>query len=155
MDRESLILSCTGMVRHLASRYARRFDGLFDVADLSSVGNIGLIEAVDEFDPSLGSLPTFAWRKVRDAIVAHIRTEPRVCVQFADELPDTPDGRCPDPVGTASFNVSFDELTHSFSDRQKRLVHLVLIDGHSIAAASRKVGIKVRSGRSLVSMVTS
>jgi RNA polymerase sigma-B factor len=57
--REQLVQRLTPLARRLARRYARSAS---DVEDLEQVANIGLLKAIDRFDPARGVLlSTYAW----------------------------------------------------------------------------------------------
>jgi RNA polymerase sigma-B factor len=70
-DREETILALTPLVRALARRYVGRGEPL---EDLVQVGMIGLINAVDRFDPSRGTdLASFATPTILGEIRRHFR----------------------------------------------------------------------------------
>lgn len=70
-ERERLILEHMPLVRALARRYANRGEPL---DDLVQVGTIGLIKAIDRFDPSRGSaLASFATPTILGEIRRHFR----------------------------------------------------------------------------------
>src|SRR3954451_2576507 len=69
--RQELIERHLGFVRRLAQRYARRGEQL---EDLTQVGCVGLIKAIDRFDGSFGaSLTTYAAPNVLGEIKRHFR----------------------------------------------------------------------------------
>jgi len=69
--RDQLIRQCLPLARHLASRYARHGDS---VDDLMQVASIGLIKAVDRFDPSRGTaFSSFAVPSILGEIKRHFR----------------------------------------------------------------------------------
>jgi RNA polymerase sigma-B factor len=71
VDREALIIAHLPLVRSLARRYANRGESL---DDLVQVGTVGLIKAVDRFDPSLGrELASFAAPTILGEIRRHFR----------------------------------------------------------------------------------
>lgn len=53
-DRQSLILEYYPLVRTIAARLARRLPPSVDGEELVNVGVLGLIDAIDRFDPSRG-----------------------------------------------------------------------------------------------------
>jgi RNA polymerase sigma-B factor len=70
-ERERLILDHMPLVRALARRYANRGEPL---DDLVQVGTIGLIKAIDRFDPSRGNaLASFATPTILGEIRRHFR----------------------------------------------------------------------------------
>src|SRR5580658_9416328 len=73
-ERERLILEHLPNVRWIAIRIHERLGGTVTLEDLISAGVIGLINAVDSFDPSFNAkLKTYAEHKIRGAILDSIR----------------------------------------------------------------------------------
>lgn len=69
--REELVFSHLGMVRQLASRFSNRSEAL---DDLIQVGIIGLIKAIDRFDPERGvEFSSFAVPTIVGEIKRHFR----------------------------------------------------------------------------------
>jgi RNA polymerase sigma-B factor len=69
--RQTLIERHVGFVRRLAQRYARRGEQL---EDLTQVGCVGLIKAIDRFDGSYGAnLTTYAAPNILGEIKRHFR----------------------------------------------------------------------------------
>jgi RNA polymerase sigma factor for flagellar operon FliA len=72
--REQLILEHLPQVRWLATRFHERLHGSTSLDDLISIGIIGLINAIDNFDASFNvKLRTYAEHKIRGAILDSIR----------------------------------------------------------------------------------
>jgi RNA polymerase sigma factor for flagellar operon FliA len=73
-ERERLILEHLPQVRLIARRIHERLPESVNVEDLISAGTIGLISAIDRFDPSLNvKLKTYAEYKIRGAILDSLR----------------------------------------------------------------------------------
>src|SRR5882724_9346073 len=73
-ERERLILEHLPQVRLIARRIHERLPENISLDDLISTGVIGLIAAVDHFDPSQGAqLKTYAEHKIRGAIFDSLR----------------------------------------------------------------------------------
>ena len=73
-ERERLILEHLPSVRWLALRIHEKIGGAVSLEDLISAGTIGLIQAVDAFDPNCNvKLKTFAEYRIRGAILDSIR----------------------------------------------------------------------------------
>ena len=73
-DRDALILQYYPMVRRVAYKMARRLPRCVDADDLVNIGILGLIDAVDRFEP--GRAPSFgayARIRVQGAIVDEMR----------------------------------------------------------------------------------
>ena len=74
-EREQLILDQMPQVRHIARRIHETLPGNVSLDDLISSGVIGLITAVDKFDPShTVKLKTYAEYKIRGAILDSLRS---------------------------------------------------------------------------------
>jgi RNA polymerase sigma factor FliA len=73
-EREQLILEHLGQVRLIARRIHDRLPENISLDDLISTGVVGLIAAVDNFDPAQGvQLKTYAEHKIRGAILDSLR----------------------------------------------------------------------------------
>src|SRR5262252_5808837 len=73
-DRERLILEHLPQVRLIARRIQERLPENISLDDLISTGVIGLISAIDNFDPSHNvKLKTYAEYKIRGAILDSLR----------------------------------------------------------------------------------
>jgi RNA polymerase sigma factor for flagellar operon FliA len=72
--REQLIAENYPLVRTIASRMAQRLPGNVDVDELTHMGILGLIDAVDRYDASRGvPLRAYAEIRIRGAIVDALR----------------------------------------------------------------------------------
>jgi len=73
-DREQLIMDHLPQVRLIARRIHERLPGSVSLDDLVSTGIVGLISAIDNFDPRLNvKLKTYAEYKIRGAILDSLR----------------------------------------------------------------------------------
>jgi len=73
-SREQLILEHLPQVNWIASRIHEKLPGNTNLEDLISTGIIGLINAIDNFDPSFNvKLKTYAEYKIRGAILDSVR----------------------------------------------------------------------------------
>lgn len=73
-EREQLILEHLPNVRWIAMRIYDKIGGAVSLDDLASAGTIGLINAVDSFDPKYNvKLKTYAEHRIRGAILDSIR----------------------------------------------------------------------------------
>lgn len=73
-ERERLILEHIPQVRLIARRIHERLPGSVNLDDLISTGSVGLISAIDRFDPTLNvKLKTYAEYKIRGAILDSLR----------------------------------------------------------------------------------
>lgn len=73
-ERDTLIMEHYAMVRRIAYRMARRLPRYVDVEDLVNIGMIGLIDAVDRYEPTrASSFSAYARIRVQGAIVDEMR----------------------------------------------------------------------------------
>jgi RNA polymerase sigma factor FliA len=73
--RDKLINEYAPLVRFVVGRLGIPPSCVLDADDLLSCGTIGLINAVDRFDPSRGSrFESFATTRIRGAVIDHLRT---------------------------------------------------------------------------------
>ncbi len=73
-DREALILEHLPLVHWLANKFHETLPPSFALEDLVSTGIIGLIEAVENFDPRFNTkLGTYAHHRIRGAILDSVR----------------------------------------------------------------------------------
>ncbi|MBO8137493.1 MAG: FliA/WhiG family RNA polymerase sigma factor [Desulfotomaculum sp.] len=74
--RENLIINYLPLVRHIAGRLAVKMPYFMQQDDLESCGVIGLMEAVDKYDPALGvEFETFAYQRIRGAMIDELRKQ--------------------------------------------------------------------------------
>ncbi|MBE0467048.1 MAG: sigma-70 family RNA polymerase sigma factor, partial [Candidatus Desulforudis sp.] len=74
--REQLILDYLYLVRHIAGRLAVRLPSFIAQEDLEGWGVFGLIEAVEKYDPNLGTdFKTFAYHRIRGSILDEVRRQ--------------------------------------------------------------------------------
>jgi RNA polymerase sigma factor for flagellar operon FliA len=73
-QREALILEHTPLIRYVAGRVAMRLPPHVPLEDLYSAGVLGLIDAVDKFDPRQNvKFKTYAEFRIRGAILDELR----------------------------------------------------------------------------------
>lgn len=73
-DRDQMISKHMGLVHHMARRLVRSGAQAEDLGDLVSGGTIGLIQAVDSFDPSHNlAFSTYAAPRIRGAMLDDLR----------------------------------------------------------------------------------
>lgn len=72
--REEIVMQYAPLVRYVIGRLALRLPVGTDHEDLLGYGTIGLIEAVDRFDPARGvKFETYAIQRIRGAIIDQLR----------------------------------------------------------------------------------
>lgn len=73
-DRDRLVVAHIGLVKALAQRLARRLPSQVEVADLISIGVLGLVEAAGRYQPATGvPFDAFARRRVQGAMLDALR----------------------------------------------------------------------------------
>jgi RNA polymerase sigma factor for flagellar operon FliA len=72
--REQLILQHLPLVHHVIGRLAMSLPGVLDREDLAAHGVVGLIQAIDRYDPSQG-VPFASWAaiRIRGAVIDAVR----------------------------------------------------------------------------------
>jgi RNA polymerase sigma factor for flagellar operon FliA len=74
MQREALVLQHLPQVRLIAKRIHSRLPSHISLDDLISTGIVGLLEAIDNFDPTMNvQLKTYADRRIRGEIMDSLR----------------------------------------------------------------------------------
>ena len=72
--KEELIVKCLPVVKSLAQRFATYIPSCCDMDDLISVGVIGLLDALEKYDPVMqATFQTYARYRIRGAILDEIR----------------------------------------------------------------------------------
>jgi len=73
-QRDELVMAHVDLVRSLASRLGRRLPSQVELSELVSVGVVGLIEAANRYQPSLGvPFDAFARRRIQGAMLDALR----------------------------------------------------------------------------------
>jgi RNA polymerase sigma factor for flagellar operon FliA len=89
-NREAVIIEYSPMVKYVANRIALRLPPHIEVEDLISVGVMGLIDAIEKYDPARGAkFKTYAEFRVRGAILDELRSMdwvPRSIRQKASQI---------------------------------------------------------------------
>jgi RNA polymerase sigma factor for flagellar operon FliA len=73
-EREALIIEHLALIKHVAHRVATRLPASVEINDLVNAGVLGLIDAVDKFEPDRGvKFKTYAELRVRGAMIDSLR----------------------------------------------------------------------------------
>src|SRR5262249_52309358 len=73
-EREALIVEHLSLIKHIAHRVATRLPASVEISDLVNAGVLGLIDAVDKFQPDRGvKFKTYAELRVRGAMIDSLR----------------------------------------------------------------------------------
>lgn len=88
IERDILIIKHLPIVKMIASKIASAFPPSTDIrSDLESAGTIGLLEAIERFDPSKGiQLNTYASIRIRGAILDALRGLDHVTRRMRDQI---------------------------------------------------------------------
>jgi RNA polymerase sigma factor for flagellar operon FliA len=74
LERQTLLTLHIGLVHHVARQLAQRLSTEAQLDELVSAGSLGLIQAVDSFDPSRGlAFSTYAVPRIRGAMLDELR----------------------------------------------------------------------------------
>ncbi len=133
--RDRLIVQYAPLVKYVVGRMAVSLPGLLNTEDIISYGTIGLIQAVDRFDPSVGvKFETYAIQRIRGSILDAIRSlrqMSRDASRRARELEQAYDalvqalGRMPDNEEVAGhLGVTLDEFQSLLAEASLTLVSL-------------------------------
>ena len=75
-ERDRLIEKYAPMIKHLALRIAMRLPSHIELEDLINSGVIGLMDAIEKFDPEKGvRFETYAEFRIRGAILDELRAQ--------------------------------------------------------------------------------
>ena len=73
-ERETLIVETLPLIKHIAHRVATRLPTSIEMRDLVNAGVLGLLDAVDKFDPERNvKFKTYAEVRIRGAIIDSLR----------------------------------------------------------------------------------
>src|SRR5207244_4068016 len=75
VERETLIVDTLPLIKHIAHRVATRLPANIEMRDLINAGVIGLLDAVDKFEPERNvKFKTYAEVRIRGAILDSLRS---------------------------------------------------------------------------------
>jgi RNA polymerase sigma factor FliA len=128
--RERLVVAYSPLVKFVAGRTGARLPSHVDQADLISYGMLGLIEAMERFDPDRQiRFETFAMQRIRGAIIDELRSldwVPRLVRSRAREIEEANSrlehelGRAPSDSELAErVGISEDDLQESLLEISK------------------------------------
>ena len=74
-DRDGLILQYTPLIKFIANRIAIRLPPHIDINDLISSGVLGLIDAIEKYDPTReAQFKTYAEFRIRGSMLDELRS---------------------------------------------------------------------------------
>ncbi len=125
-EKEQIIEQFLPRVKYYASRYAFYLPPELSIEDLVSAGIIGLLEAIERYDPSFNaSLSTFADFRIRGAIIDEVRSMQWVSKDARKKLDDARHAysalekelnrSAGDEEVAEKLNISLDELYKTLS----------------------------------------
>ena len=139
-EREALVRECLPQLKRLAGRLAARLPPHIDVRDLAQAGLVGLLDAMERFDPERGILFwSYAESRVRGAMLDSLRRLdplPRAVRRRRREL-EQAFARLEGRLGRAAtdheladeLGVTPEELAKTFEEVRGMEVGLCLADG--------------------------
>lgn len=76
VDREAMVMEYAPMVKHIANRLGARLPASIQLDDLVQAGMIGLLEAMEKYDASMGTkFKTYAEIRVKGAMLDDLRSK--------------------------------------------------------------------------------
>ena len=130
-NREAIVVAAVPLIRSIIGRLHMPSHPCLAYEDLQGVGMLGLIEALDRYDPTRGvRFASFAYNRVRGAVIDYVRTVDmlpryrRRDVSEARKAYDTlcqDQGKAPEDQDVADFlGISVDQYNQLVSDAQRR-----------------------------------
>ena len=125
--KEQLIDQCLPLIKSIAYQSSVYASPSYDLDDLISIGIMGMLDAIDRFDPTKGAtFKTFASHRIRGAVLDEIRAldwAPRSVRQKATQLEsayrrlEQQHGRAPDEFEVAKeMGMTIDEVHQALTD---------------------------------------
>ncbi|MBX9768709.1 MAG: FliA/WhiG family RNA polymerase sigma factor [Bdellovibrionales bacterium] len=164
-QREKLIMEYAPLIKFIAQKIAVRLPANIELDDLISAGVIGLMDAIEKYDPTRdNTFKTYAEFRIRGAILDELRSQDwvprsvrdkaklidRTTVQLEQELGRTP----ADEEIAQKLNVSLDEF-HDLAN-QVRPVSLVSMDDlTTFSNGDKKSIINILEGTKFANPLTS
>lgn len=165
--REELVLSYTPLVVSIAGRVHRRVPSHVDRRDLVSSGMVGLLTAVDGYDPEFSNVfAAYAAPRILGAIIDSLRKSdfvPRSARERGDDVQflsleqpmldngtgqERPpmgetiaDARAEDPATTVVEHETVRAAIHKLSERERQIVALHYFGDVSFASLANLVGV--------------
>ncbi|HHZ92172.1 TPA: FliA/WhiG family RNA polymerase sigma factor [Candidatus Poribacteria bacterium] len=125
--KEQLIDQCLPLIKSIAYRASVYASPSYDLDDLVSIGIMGMLDAIDRFDPTKGAtFKTFASHRIRGAVLDEIRAldwVPRSVRRQATQLEsayrrlEQQTGRAPDEFEVAQeMGMTIDEVHQALAE---------------------------------------
>ncbi|HEV2424417.1 MAG TPA: sigma-70 family RNA polymerase sigma factor [Terriglobia bacterium] len=143
---EDSVVHWLPLVRSIAASEFRRLGGLtklllIDLDDLIQTGTVGLLAAIEHFDPARSTSKTYFTRRIRWAILDFLRSFP----YFKDGQPIAKESvnvlECQpvhnDELGKVETRVDVEKLTGLLSETQRQVILGIMHDVAQNSIASR------------------
>lgn len=140
------------LIKQLANKYAKGTK-LFDFEDLVQVGNIGLIKALEGYDPAKSRFMTYAWYGVSNHLKEYVRKDTKVRakslekdeddnpLEVEDQQVESPSSRSEKGEQLAGLKKAIESL----SDREKEVIQRHVMGGETLSSLGDEWGVsKVR-----------
>lgn len=143
--RNRLVESHLGLVEPIARRIHRKLPPSFDLADLISVGALGLIDAAARFNRPAppGRFPPFARQRIAGAILDSVRRRHYrdATHQPLDAVTETTEPDCSDGLEQAETVQRIRETLKLLPRAEARLLRLRYWHGLSLAKVALRMGV--------------
>ena len=153
--RQQLILRYAPLVKYVAGRLAVFLPPAFDVEDLLGHGTVGLIEAVDRYDPSQGvKFETYAIRRIRGAMIDALRSFsmlPRGTVRQVRAL----DGAFADLEHELGRAPTMTEVAERLGTDESAVLNLLIAANFALFSLDTKIGGEDDDGLTLLDTLAS
>lgn len=125
--RERLVLTYAPLCKYVAGRMGSTLPSYIDLEDLTSYGLVGLLDAIDRFEPSRGvKFETFALARIRGAIIDELRSldwapralrqNQRRLIQVSSEIEQREGRPATDAELAAAMGLTVPELDQLLAD---------------------------------------
>ncbi len=85
--RENIILENIPLVEKVANQVYKSYNGIYEREDIVSIGVIGLIDAIEKYDPSRkATFDTYARWRIRGAIIDELRASGKISRSKMDKV---------------------------------------------------------------------
>jgi RNA polymerase sigma factor for flagellar operon FliA len=147
---QTLVLNYVPLANKLAHQKKKTLPNFVDVEDLKSAAYLGLVEAANRFDPTLGvAFSTFAYPRIFGAIYDYLREQgwfkrgdktTMMSLDVFDDnqcsLKDLVPAKC-----ESNINELFEVVTLDFDDQAKNIIKLYFVEEYSMKEVGDIIGL--------------
>lgn len=148
-ERNKLVLANQGLVYSQAQDYARK-NPRVDVEDLASEGQIALIAAAEQWNPSRGKFSTYATQSIRNRMLSFVRgraSQPGATMEDASVVPARPESEAADDR-LSRMNAAMEKLSPRHRALLRRYYGLGDTAKETLAVIGKASGVtKQRAGQ--------